>query len=310
VAGEPGGERPLELEDFRDDVVAGLSAPRKSLPPKYFYDAAGSRLFARICRLPEYYLTRAELALTRRHLPAIARFARRGVQLIEYGTGEGMKSRLLIRALRPAAYVPIDISQDALDAAARRLAREFPRLELRPVLGDFSRPLQVPLLKAPRVVYFPGSTIGNLTPEEAHAFLTMSRGMASRMLVGVDLKKDPALLHAAYNDSRGVTAAFNLNVLARINRELGADFDVRRWRHYAFYNPALGRIEMHLVAVKDQQVRLGEHRWRFSAGETIHTENSYKYSRGGFEELAMKAGFRTNKVWTDRRGLFALYGLK
>ena len=310
MAGEPGGERPLELEDFRDDVVAGLSAPRKSLPPKYFYDAAGSRLFARICRLPEYYLTRAELQLTRRHLAAIARFARRGVQLIEYGTGEGVKSRLLIRALRPAAYVPIDISQDALDAAAQRLAREFPRLELRPVLGDFSRPLQVPLLKAPRVVYFPGSTIGNLTPEEAHAFLTMSRGIASRMLVGVDLKKDPAVLHAAYNDSRGVTAAFNLNVLARINRELGADFDVRRWRHYAFYNPALGRIEMHLVAVKDQQVRLGEHRWRFSAGETIHTENSYKYSRGGFEELAMKAGFKTNKVWTDRRGLFALYGLK
>jgi L-histidine N-alpha-methyltransferase len=310
VAGEPGGERPLELENFRDDVVAGLSAPRKSLPPKYFYDAAGSRLFARICRLPEYYLTRAELQLTRRHLAAIARFARRGVQLIEYGTGEGVKSRLLIRALRPAAYVPIDISQDALDAAAQRLAREFPRLELRPVLGDFSRPLQVPLLKAPRVVYFPGSTIGNLTPEEAHAFLTMSRGMASRMLVGVDLKKDPALLHAAYNDSRGVTAAFNLNVLARINRELGADFDVRRWRHYAFYNPALGRIEMHLVAVKDQQVRLGEHRWRFSAGETIHTENSYKYSLGGFEELAMKAGFKTGKVWTDRRGLFALYGLK
>jgi L-histidine Nalpha-methyltransferase len=310
VAGEPGGERPLELEAFRDDVVAGLSAPRKSLPPKYFYDAAGSRLFARICRLPEYYLTRAELQLTRRHLAAIARFARRGVQLIEYGTGEGVKSRLLIRALRPAAYVPIDISQDALDAAAQRLEREFPRLELRPVLGDFSRPLQVPLLKAPRVVYFPGSTIGNLTPEEAHAFLTMSRGMASRMLVGVDLKKDPALLHAAYNDSRGVTAAFNLNVLARINRELGADFDVRRWRHYAFYNPALGRIEMHLVAVKDQQVRLGEHRWRFSAGETIHTENSYKYSLGGFEELAMKAGFKTGKVWTDRRGLFALYGLK
>jgi dimethylhistidine N-methyltransferase len=309
VAGERSGHRPLELENFRDDVVAGLSAPRKSLPPKYFYDAAGSRLFARICRLPEYYLTRAELELTRRHLAAIARFARRGVQLIEYGTGEGVKSRLLIRALRPAAYVPIDISQDALDAAARRLAREFPRLQIRPVLGDFSRPLQIPLMRTARVVYFPGSTIGNLTPEEAHGFLVMSRGMASRMLVGADLKKDPAVLHAAYNDSRGVTAAFNLNLLARINRELGADFDLRRWRHYAFYNPALGRIEMHLAALKEQQVTLGEHRWRFSAGESIHTENSYKYSEHDFRELAAKAGFKTERVWTDRRGLFALYGL-
>jgi dimethylhistidine N-methyltransferase len=309
VAGERRDPRALELDTFRDDVVAGLSAPRRSLPPKYFYDAAGSRLFARICRLPEYYLTRAELELTRRSLGSIARFAGRGAQLIEYGSGEGVKSRLLIRAVRPAAYIPIDISRDALDAAAQRLAREFPKLTVRPVLGDFSRPLQIPLLKKPRVVYFPGSTIGNLTPEEAHAFLAMSRGVAQRMLVGADLKKDPALLHAAYNDSRGVTAAFNLNVLARINRELGADFDLRQWRHYAFYNPALGRIEMHLVAVKDQHVSLGEHRWRFAAGETIHTENSYKYSLGGFEELALKAGFKTSKVWTDRRGLFALYGL-
>jgi dimethylhistidine N-methyltransferase len=312
VAGKPGGHRPLELAGFRDDVVAGLSAPQKSLPPKYFYDAAGSALFARICRLREYYVTRAELELTRRHLAAIARFAGRGAQLVEYGTGEGIKSRLLIRAMRPAAYVPIDISQQALYAAAQRLAREFPRLRIRPLVGDFSRPLQIPVRHArgaSTVVYFPGSTIGNLTPEEAHAFLAMSRGFAQRMLVGVDLKKDPSVLHAAYNDSRRVTAAFNLNVLARINRELGADFDLRRWRHYAFYNPALGRIEMHLVSMNDQQVKLGEHRWRFCAGETIHTENSYKYSVEGFRELAAKAGFRTAKAWTDRRGLFALYGL-
>jgi dimethylhistidine N-methyltransferase len=301
--------RPLELKQLQEDVVAGLSAPQKFLPPKYFYDAAGSRLFARICRLPEYYLTRAELALTRRHLAAIARFAGRGCQLIEYGSGEGIKSRLLVRALRPAAYVPIDISQEALDAAARRLAREFPRLKIVPVPGDFSRPLQIPLLKNPRVVYFPGSTIGNLTPEEAHAFLSMSRGVAARMLVGVDLKKDPTVLHAAYNDSRGVTAAFNLNVLARINRELGTDFDLRCWRHYAFYNPAPGRIEMHLVSMKAQHVALGKHRWHFAAGETIHTENSYKYSLEGFRELAARAGFRSAKVWTDRRGLFALHGL-
>ena len=304
--------RPLELKSFRDEVVAGLSAPQKSLPPKYFYDAAGSRLFARICKLPEYYLTRAELELTRRHVAAIARFAGRGCQLIEYGTGEGLKSRLLIRALRPSAYVPIDISLDALDAAARRLAREFPRLRIRPVLGDFSRPLEIPARRtrgALSVVYFPGSTIGNLTPEEAHAFLAMSRGFAGRMLVGVDLKKDPTVLHAAYNDSRGVTAAFNLNVLARINRELGANFNLKRWRHYAFYNPAEGRIEMHLVSMAAQEVRLGRHRFGFAAGETIHTENSYKYSLDGFRDLAARAGFRAAQAWTDRRGLFALHGL-
>ena len=312
MARERRDARPLELKSFRDEVVAGLSAPQKSLPPKYFYDAAGSRLFARICKLPEYYLTRAELELTRRHVAAIARFAGRGCQLIEYGTGEGLKSRLLIRALRPSAYVPIDISLDALDAAARRLAREFPRLRIRPVLGDFSRPLEIPARRtrgALSVVYFPGSTIGNLTPEEAHAFLAMSRGFAGRMLVGVDLKKDPTVLHAAYNDSRGVTAAFNLNVLARINRELGANFNLKRWRHYAFYNPAEGRIEMHLVSMAAQEVRLGRHRFGFAAGETIHTENSYKYSLDGFRHLAARAGFRAAQAWTDRRGLFALHGL-
>jgi len=159
------------------------------------------------------------------------------------------------------------------------------------------------------VVYFPGSTIGNLDPEEAHAFLAMSRGVAARMLVGVDLKKDPALLHAAYNDAAGVTAAFNLNLLARINRELRADFDLRRWRHYAFYSPAASRVEMHLASLRDQKVTLGGHRFSFAAGETIHTENSYKYSLDGFRELAARAGFRSAKVWTDRRGLFALHGL-
>jgi dimethylhistidine N-methyltransferase len=309
VARERGRSSPLELTRFRDDVAAGLSLPQKSLPPKYFYDAAGSRLFARICRVPEYYPTRVELALTRRNLGAMVRFAGRGCQLIEYGSGEGVKSRLLIRALRPSVYVPIDISQDALRSAARRLSAEFPRLRIAPVVGDFSRPLEVPLLNKARVVYFPGSTIGNLTPEEAHAFLSMSRGVAAKMLIGVDLKKDPAVLHAAYNDAAGVTAAFNLNLLARINRELGADFDLRRFRHYAFYNPALGRIEMHLVALENQVVKLGRHRWQFAAGETIHTENSYKYSLEGFRALAASAGFARAKNWTDRRGLFAVCGL-
>jgi dimethylhistidine N-methyltransferase len=309
VARKPRRGRPLELEGFRDDVVAGLSAPQKFLPPKYFYDAAGSALFERICRLPEYYLTRAELALTRAHVGAIARFAGRGCRLVEYGSGESLKTRLVIRALRPAAYVPIDISPEALRAAARRLAREFPWLEILPVEGDFSRPLEIPGGRQPAVVYFPGSTIGNLAPDEAHAFLSMSRGIAARMLVGVDVKKDPVVLHAAYNDAAGVTAAFNLNLLARINRELGADFDLRRWRHYAFYNPQEGRIEMHLVALAAQSVRLDAHRFRFAAGETIHTENSYKYSLEEFRDLAQKAGFRSEKAWIDSRGLFALHGL-
>src|SRR2546421_341874 len=205
----------------------------------------------------------------------------------------------------------VDISHDGLQAAARRLAREFPRLDIVPVVGDFSRPLTLPV-KGRRggcAVYFPGSTIGNLTPEEAQAFLAMTRGQAGRMLVGVDLKKDANVLHAAYNDAKGVTAAFNLNLLRRINRELGGDFDLRRFAHYAFYNPGPGRIEMHLVSLARQTVDVGAHRFAFDAGESIHTENSYKYSIAEFQGLAAKAGFKGTKVWTDRRGLFSLHGL-
>ena len=295
---------------FRQDVIGGLSLPQKALPPKYFYDDAGSKLFERICRLPEYYLTRAELSLTRRHIAAIARFAGRRVELVEYGSGEGIKTRLLIRALRPSAYLPVDISPSALRGAQRRLSREFPWLRIAPVNGDFSRPVDLPAPNARRVVYFPGSTIGNLTPEEAHAFLAMTRGQATRLLIGVDLKKDANVLHAAYNDRRGVTAAFNLNLLARINRELKGNFDLRRFAHYAFYNAPLGRIEMHLVSLRLQRVKIGRHAFRFDAGESIHTENSYKYSAGEFRALAAQAGFRAKRLWRDRKGLFALHGLE
>jgi dimethylhistidine N-methyltransferase len=294
---------------FLEDVVAGLSLPQKALPPKYFYDAIGSKLFEKICRLPEYYLTRAELSLTRANVSSIARFAGKGCELLEYGSGEGLKTRLLIRALRPKAYLPVDISPSALEHAARRLSREFPWLRILPVCGDFSRPLDLPAARAARVAYFPGSTIGNLTPEEAHGFLSRSRAHARRMLIGTDLRKDANLLHAAYNDSRGVTAAFNLNLLARINRELGADFDLRRFSHYAFYNAAHGRIEMHLVSLREQKIRIGAHRFAFERGESIHTENSYKYSVEEFRALATAAGFEGKKTWTDRRGLFALHGL-
>jgi len=308
----------VPADSFREDVIAGLAQPQKALPPKYFYDARGSRLFEAICRLREYYPTRAELALTRAHIGEIARFAGKrdspAITLIEYGSGAGIKSRLLIEALRPSVYVPVDISEGALRDAAAKLRRRFPWLAIRPVHGDFSRPLKIvlPQGRGRRVVYFPGSTIGNLAPEEAHAFLRMTRGQVGRggaLLVGVDLKKDARLLHAAYNDARGVTAAFNLNLLSRINRELGGDFKPRRFRHYAFYNAAPGRIEMHLVSLVPQTVNVGNHRFTFEAGESIHTENSYKYSVTGFRALAGRAGFKGGKVWLDRRELFSLHGL-
>ncbi|HET7197178.1 MAG TPA: L-histidine N(alpha)-methyltransferase, partial [Burkholderiales bacterium] len=211
-------------------------------------------------------------------------------------------------------YTPVDISEDALARAVLRLARAFPWLRIAPVRGDFSRPLGLPRLPdgARRVVYFPGSTIGNLTPDEAHAFLKMTRaqvGARGAMIVGVDLRKDANVLHAAYNDAQGVTAAFNLNLLARINRELGGDFDARRFAHYAFYEPGAGRIEMHLVAKEKHAVTIGAHRFFFDRGESIHTENSYKYSLSEFRALAAAAGFRAAKVWTDPRGWFSVHGL-
>ena len=297
---------------FLDDVLAGLSRPQKALAPKYFYDARGSALFEAICRQPEYYPTRAELALTRAHLADIARFAGGGCELIEFGSGASVKTRLLIRRLRPAHYVAIDISQAALRLAMAGLAQEFPGLQMTAVVGDFSRPIDLPRSLGRRVAYFPGSTIGNLLPQEAEGFLHMTRGLVGRggaMLVGVDCKKDANILHAAYNDARGVTAAFNRNLLARMNAELGANFALRRFAHYAFYNASRGRVEMHLVSRLRQRVAIGRHRFDFDVGETIHTENSHKYSVAEFQAFARDAGFAPRKVWRDRRGLFALYGL-
>ncbi len=286
--------------------------PQKAIPPKYFYDERGSKLFERICRLPEYYLTRAELSLTRKNLAAIASFAGHGAELIEYGSGESLKTRLLLRAMRPSAYLPVDISASALDAAVRLLKKKFPWLRVVPVVGDFSSPLELPASRSrrPRTVYFPGSTIGNLTHEEAHAFLRMARDQARRLVVGVDLKKDASVLHAAYNDARGVTAAFNLNLLSRINQELGADFDLRAFSHYAFYNAPCGRIEMHLVSLKKQSVRVARRRFELERGESIHTENSYKYSVEEFRALAARAGYAAKRLWLDPKKLFALHGLE
>jgi len=301
-------------DNFLEDVVTGLSLARKELPPKYFYDARGSALFEEICTLPEYYPTRAEIALTRQHIAEIARFAGEGSELIEYGSGASTKTRILLEALEPAVYVPVDISESALRGAAALLETEFPWLNVRAVVGDFGRPLAIPAFAGAgrKVVYFPGSTIGNLTREESLAFLHMTRGQVGpggAMLVGVDVKKDPNLLHAAYNDSQGVTAKFNLNLLSRINAELGGDFEVGKFVHYAFYNAPMGRIEMHLASLERQTANVGSYRFRFAPGESIHTENSCKYSVEEFQALAAQAGFRGEKVWMDDARLFSLHGL-
>jgi dimethylhistidine N-methyltransferase len=300
-------------EAFRRDVVRGLSRPRKRLPCKYFYDARGSALFDQICELEEYYPTRCEAAVLRRHAGDIAAAAGPGCALVEYGSGSSTKTRLLLDHLsRPAAYVPVDISGEHLFGAARRLARHYPGLAVRPVCADFTRPFELPPLgreAARRVVFFSGSTIGNFRPPEAVASLGRIAGLvgpSGGLLIGVDLKKDRRVLDAAYNDRRGVTAEFNLNLLARINRELSGDFDLGRFRHHAFFNERRGRIEMHLVSVGDQTVHVGDAAFSFADGESVCTEYSYKYAVNEFRDLAARAGFTPEHVWTDPDGLYSV----
>ncbi len=304
------------LGSFLDDVVAGLSARQKSLPPKYFYDERGSRLFDAICELPEYYLTRTELAMLERHAPEMALRMGAGPAIVEYGSGSGRKTAILLRAAQPAAYVAIDISGEQLGVAVAALADMFPAVRMVALCADYTRALPLASLDAigagRRVGYFPGSTIGNFTKPEALAFLRNAREVAGprgAMLVGVDLKKDPSTLHAAYNDAAGVTADFNLNVLHRINRELGADFVPSAYRHRAHYAEDAGRIEMHLVSLRDQKVTLAGRVFAFSAGETIHTESSYKYSVEDFQSLAAAAGFTPEHCWVDERRLFSIHYL-
>ena len=295
-------------------MLAGLAATPKTLPPKYFYDARGCALFEAICALPEYYPTRVELALMAEHAPAMAAQLPSGCLLIEFGSGAGRKTETLLRTLRPAAYVPVDIAMEALRDSTARLAGLFPQLPMTAVCADYMQPLQVPepaqLPGRRRVIYFPGSTIGNLTPAEAREFLRRGgtlAGAGGAMLIGVDLKKDPQVLHAAYNDAQGVTAEFNLNLLRRINRELAADFDLDYFRHIAFYNAVAGRIEMHLESVPAQTVTVSGRTFAFAAGERIHTENSYKYSVAEFQRLAQDAGFRPRQVWVDPGQRFAVH---
>lgn len=313
--------RLIDLEprtrSFRDEVIWGLDQPRKELPCKFFYDDRGSRLFEEICELEEYYPTRTELGIMKRNVPEIARLLGRDCFLIEYGSGASRKTRLLLDHLEsPAAYVPIDISRDILLRSCEALSRRHPDLEIVPVCGDYTRKLSLPTPRhdaARRVVYFPGSTIGNFHPARAETFLRRIRdrcGEGGGLLVGVDLKKDRAVLERAYDDERGVTAAFNRNLLVRINRELDANFDVDRFRHLAYYNESRGRIEMHLVSECEQEVRVGDRSFIFKAGESIHTENSYKYDLDEFAALAALADLSVHKVWTDERSFFSVQYLK
>lgn len=302
-----------ETGDFLEEVMEGLQDRPRSIPSKYLYDQRGAELFEKICTLPEYYPTRTELAIMREHGAEMAELLGPHCLLIEYGTGEGIKTRLLLEKMEdPVAYVPVDISREQLLETAEQLRTRFADLEILPVCADYTEPFPLPGIKREtrrNVAYFPGSTIGNFEPEFARRFLShIAESCSPRgaLLIGVDLQKDREILEAAYNDDQGVTAEFNRNVLAHVNRELGADFDLERFAHRAFYNEEEGRIEMHLVSQTEQQVHLDGERILLEEGETICTEYSYKYTLEGFAELAEAAGFEVSRVWTDPDELFSV----
>jgi dimethylhistidine N-methyltransferase len=311
-----GGEPDALRRGFFDDVAEGLGRTHKTLPCKYLYDERGSALFEAICSLDEYYPTRVETALLAGHAAAVAAYAGAGATVIELGSGSSAKVRQLLDRLEaPAAYMPVDISREALEAGAASIAAGYPGLAVRPVVADYlcdDLPMPVPQTGgAGRILaFFPGSTIGNFTPDEARDFLT---GLGARLggdallLVGVDLKKPRDILERAYNDAKGVTAAFNLNLLVRINRELGGTFDLGGFAHRAHYDETLGRVEMHLESLRPQIVRVGGRVFRFDAGETIHTEISCKYTRPEFARLAASAGWRSVRAWADADALFSLH---
>jgi dimethylhistidine N-methyltransferase len=300
-------------DSFAADVIAGLTAKPKRLSPKYFYDAAGSALFERITQLPEYYPTRCELALLRAHAPAIASLFPPNCAVIEFGSGSSKKARILLGAAATIeAYVPVDISGDFLQQDWAQLRHDFSHLGVYPLIADFTQAFELPspIAHKPRVGFFPGSTIGNFEPHEACQFLRHAGkmlGVGAVLVIGVDLAKDSQILCPAYNDAEGVTAKFNLNVLARINREIGADFDLSAFEHHALYNREHNRIEMHLASTRRQKVKVGGAAISFRAGETIHTENSYKYTVDSFQALARGSGWSPLKVWSD--GLFSVHAL-
>jgi dimethylhistidine N-methyltransferase len=297
--------------DFYAEVIAGLHASPKQIPPKFFYDETGSRLFDAICACPEYYPTRTEMALLERHAAAIRALIGKDCLLIEPGSGSSQKVRLLLDVLQPAAYQPMDISRRYLIAAAQSLADDYPWLDVYAVCTDFTSELPLPFSPPHRdkIAFFPGSSIGNFEPADAIVFLqriAATVGPGGGLLIGVDLKKDPAILNAAYNDAGGITAAFNLNLLTRINQELDAGFEIDTFRHQAFYNDELGRIEMHLHSKPAQTVMVAQTPFDFEAGESIHTESSYKYTIDEFAGLAEAAGLQLREAWTDDQNLFSL----
>ncbi len=302
-----------EQSEFLREALAGLLSTPKTLPCKYFYDEHGSALFDAICELEEYYPTRTELAIMQRHVAEMAKHIEPGDVLVELGSGSSVKTRLLLDVLPfLGAYVPVDISREHLEMTAERLRFSYPELTVAPVAADYTELFAVPVAPPPgrhAIAYFPGSTIGNFAPAEAVEFLSRIRalcGEGSRLLIGIDLRKDESVLNAAYNDARGITAAFNMNLLARLNRELGADFNLDCFAHQAGFNAAESRIEMHLVSLGEQEVHLGGQTIRFTDGETIWTESSYKHTLAAFQELAAQAGYRTEAVWSDPREWFSV----
>jgi L-histidine Nalpha-methyltransferase len=301
-------------ESFRDAVLNGLGQARRAIPCKFFYDERGSALFEAICRLPEYYLTRTEVAILKQNAVDIAEQMGRHCRLIEFGSGASTKVRILLQALdHPAAYVPVDISREHLRDAAASLAEDFPALPVVAVCADYTRPFAMPPLPGPdgkRVGFFPGSTIGNFEPEAAVAFLANYArilGSGGEMLIGVDLKKDPEILNAAYNDRAGITEQFNLNLFERINRELDGDLDIDRFEHVAFYSEIEGRVEIYIRSLANQEAWIAGKPFLFAKGELIHTEYSYKYSVPEFRALAARAGFHPVDTWTDPEELFSVH---
>ncbi len=301
------------MSEFTTELVAGLAAQPRAIAPKWFYDAAGSQLFEKICQQPEYYPTRVELALLDRYACEIARQIGSDAEVIEFGAGAARKVRLLLDALQtPSGFVPVDISGEHLLGAVSRLRTERPGLEVRPVIADFTQAVELPLPRGRRVGFFPGSSIGNFEPSQAIHLLRRFGAMLTGgwLIVGVDLVKAPEILHAAYNDRAGVTAAFNLNLWVRANREAGADFALAGWAHSAFYNAPHRRIEMHLVSRCVQRVTLAGQAFDFAEGDSVHTENSYKYSVPSFQDLAHAAGWEPRSVWTDRERRFSMHLLR
>lgn len=304
-----------EALPFLGDLQAALAAPVKSISPKHFYDARGSALFDRICELPEYYPTRTEIGILQSHAGDIAQRIGPHAEIMEFGAGSLRKVRILLAALEaPQRYIPIDISGEHLQASAASLHAEFAGLDIAPLVADYTQAWMLPALAAgarQRLAFFPGSTIGNFSPPEARQFLAnCARNLpGGALLLGADLIKHPDILHAAYNDAQGVTAAFNLNLLERANRELGASFKIHQFAHSAFYNAPLQRIEMHLVSTCRQTVRAGDAVFTFEEGETLHTENSYKFTIDGIHRMARASGLLPGPVWTDPQHAFGLLWL-